>query len=107
MGLNWRLREVMSILSGHCGSDLVARRGLGLTEGLSLVEGLWPILCSTVLMPGGFLEPLPDSSDDDLGLVSALARDWLRLSSGAIFFNGFPPARGEDPEGLRGTVEEW
>lgn len=97
----------MSILSEHCGSDLVVRRGLGLTEGLSLVQGLWPILCSTVLMPGGFLEPLPDSSDDDLGLVSALARDWLRLSSGAIFFNGFPPARGEDPEGLRGTVEEW
>lgn len=105
----------MSILSGLWGSDLV-RRGLGLTEGLGRVEGLWPILCSTSrLRAGPFFGPLLNSSDEEWGLLSwdlklmsmCLPRVWLlRFISGVMVFMGLP-AKGEDPEGFRGTVEEW
>lgn len=105
----------MSILSGLWGSDLV-RSGLGLTEGLGLVEGLWPILCSTSrVKTEPFLGPLLNSSDEEWGLLSCdlrlismcLPKVWLlRVISGVMVFMGLP-AKGEDPEGLRGTVEEW
>ena len=75
VGLSWRRSELMSILSGLWGSDLAARSGLGLTEGLvDLAEGLGPMRCSTSwpLKPTRLflLGPRLDSSEEDRGLFS-------------------------------------
>lgn len=65
VGLSWRLSDPTSILSGLCGSDLV-RNGFGRTDGLGLVDGLCPILCSTSrLKLEAFLMLLVNSSDEE------------------------------------------